>query len=423
MMTRTSTEVPATAPARASLPTAAPARQGGADPLLQFEAYQGPEGLDRLSAEWEQLAATLPGGPRFFDLPHWYRPLFVAQGCDPQGVWFIAARRAGVLVAVCPLQFQPFRVLGLRPRILGTIEDDQLQLADFVFAHSEQNRELLYALIRWLRSQRVLRWDALRLRKVPEDAAITFSARARLPGGSLVAAHDGSCWLDVMHGYDQATRDVSKTFKQDFRRLTRRAEKTHPLRHQCCSDPGEVEQAFEHFLEIEASGWKGAAGNAGAILCQPVLLAFYRSLVHEFGVRGQCVVNLLWHGDQAVAAQLCLRVGRVLNILKVGFREEHEAFAPGILLLDRVIHQACDDEGIDILHLVNEPPWSRKFRPLRMDVWSYVVINPTLRGVAVLLGLLVKRSRDALVLRFGAGRPVSARPREAAPAASAAPKH
>jgi len=387
------------------------ATRTAANAAWTFEAHQGSAGLQALTPEWERLAASLPGGPRFFHWPHWYRPLVDAQVCADDELWFIAARRGGSLSAVFPLQFQHHRVAGLRPRILGTIEDDQVQLCDFVFAQTDENRELLFALTAWLGTQRQLRWDALRLRKVPDDAAIAFAAQARLPRGTLVAPHDGSCWLDVMHGYEQATKPVSKTFKQDFRRLTRRAEKTHPLRHQCCSRPDELDQAFDHFLDIEASGWKGTAGKAGAILCQPLLLAFYRALVREFGARGQCVINLLWYGDQAVAGQLCLRVGRVLNILKVGFREEHEAFAPGILLLDRVIQQCCEDEGIDILHLVNEPPWARKFKPLRMDVRSYVVTNRTLRGHAVRLGLWVKRSRDALALRFGHRPEVAARPR------------
>ena len=364
----------------------------GAEVKPVFAAYQGRAGLDAIAGEWEAMTRACEWRVRFFHQPYWYRAFFDARSGDDQSVWFVTARRGNALFAVFPLQYQDYRLGALRPRLLGTIEDDQLQLSDFVFEQVPGNENLLTQLVRWLRSGDCkLHWHALRLRKVPDDGSLAYAARAHRPFETLALAHDGSCWIDVANGYEAATDPISDTFKRDFRRLTRRAEQTRPLRTQTCTLPQELDEAFRHFLDIEASGWKGDAGISGAILCQPQLLSFYQSVVREFGQRGECVINLLWYGDQPVAGQLCVREKRVLNILKIGFREEHANFAPGILLLDRIIRQSCEAPELDLLHFVNEPRWAKKFRPRRMDVWSYVIANTNPIGWLVLGGVWFKR--------------------------------
>lgn len=387
-------------PPHAAAPVAAPV-----EGALAFEAHQGLPGLERLASEWQALAESLPG-MRFMHLPNWYRAYLTSRKSDPDLIWFVTAHRGPCLVAVFPLQFQNYQVRSLRPRLLGTIDDGELQLSDFVFAQAEENRCLLYELTRWLRQQRLLVWDELRLRKVPEDSAIAFAARACPPLATLTLRHDGSAHFDTRGNYDQATRAMSGTFKRNLRRLSRRAEETAPLRNQVYRHDGELPGAFDAFIQIEASGWKGSAGTASAIRCQPAMLAFYRGLVAEFAPRGACVVNLLWHGDEPVAGQFCLLIGRTLNILKIGFSHAHSNFAPGNLLLERIIRQCCDDPDIDVVSLVNEPPWARNFKPLIIGLWSYNAPNWSLRGLLVHLGLLFKRLRDHWVRK---GSPVTER--------------
>ena len=136
------------------------------DGPLEFQALQGLPGLEQLAVEWLALAESLPA-MRFMHLPQWYRAYLVARKSDPDQIWFVAARRGSRLIAVFPLQFQNYHLRSLHPRLLGTIDDGELQLSDFVFAQTADNRDLLHELARWLRSQHLLCWDELRLRKVP----------------------------------------------------------------------------------------------------------------------------------------------------------------------------------------------------------------------------------------------------------------
>lgn len=358
--------------------------------VLLFQAYQGSQGLEHLAPEWTALAESMPRA-RFNHFPGWYRAHLASHRSDPASLWFIAAYRDQQLVGVFPLQFQSHRVKVLRPRFLGTIDDDELQLSDFVFAPTSSNANLLCEMTRWLRSQRALRWDLLRMLKISEDSSFAYAAQTRLPRATVAFRYDGSAHFDTSGPYDQATQAMSNKFRSNLRRRTRLAESSASLRFQCCRRQDELGEAFNLFLDIEASGWKGHGGTSSAIRCRPRVLAFYTALLREFGAREQCVINLLWHGEQAIAAQFGLHIGRTLHILKVGYRDVHPVLAPGILLQERTIRHACEDGGIDVLSMVNEPHWARSFKPLTVGVWLYYVPNWNIQGLLAYLGILVTR--------------------------------
>jgi Acetyltransferase (GNAT) domain len=308
------------------------------------------------------------------------------------------------LVGVFPLQLHGRHRAVLGARLLGTINDNELQLSDFTFVQAARNAGLVEELTNWLRRQRLLRWDQLRLVKIADDSAAAYAARARLPSMTLAETYDRSTYFDTSGTYEQATRAMTAKFRSNLRRRTRLAERAAQLRFQSFQRPEEIEAGFGVFLEVESSGWKGPAGTSSAIGCSRDMLAFYTELVHEFAPRDQCVINVLWHGELAVAAQFGLRIGRILHILKVGYRDTHAIFAPGILLHALTIRQATEDPGIDVLSLVNDPPWARSFRPMAVGVWLYRAPNWNVHGLLTHLGLLLRRRWKARAVQTDARR-------------------
>jgi len=341
------------------------------------------------------LVATIPKAS-FYHFPDWYRAYLKSHRCDPASVWFIAAyRNRDELVAIFPLQFQTRRVRFLRPRYLGTIDDDELQLADFVFSPSSSNEHLLRDLIGWLRTECALRWDILRLIKISGESSLAYAAHAGMPRAAISERYDASAYFETSRTYEHATRDVTSKFRSNLRRRTRIAESSANLRFLCYRDSNELHEAFDIFLDIEASGWKGSAGTSSAIRCRPAVLCFYTEMVRAFAARNECVVNLLWHGDQAIAGQIGLKICRTLHILKVGYRDINSTVAPGILLRDQVIRYSCNDPEIDTLSMVNDPHWATSFKPLKVDVLMYFAPNWNARGLIMHLAMLIRRWRRA----------------------------
>lgn len=345
-------------------------------------------------------------GIRFNQFPEWYRAYMSSLESDPNRVWFVGGYRDERLAAVFPLQFQQNGAGVFRHRQFGTIEHNEMLLSDFVFPQTVENQGLLFELTQWLRTQRIFRWDALRLRRVSAESSIAYAARARLPQATGALRFHASGYFRTDGTFDNATQGMTSKFKSNLRRRNRIAEESASLVHRVYYLRHELAGAFEIFLDIEASGWKGEAGTSSAIRCKPDMLAFYSAIVREFSARDACVINLLWHGDHPVAGQLCLKIGNTLNILKVGFSEAHAKFAPGLLLLERLIRKTCEDPCIDVLHLVNNPEWAMFFKPRVVVVWSYFAPNWNTRGLVLHLGLLAKHNKR--VWRGGQSREVAA---------------
>jgi hypothetical protein len=114
-------------------------------------------------------------------------------------------------------------------------------------------------------------------------------------------------------------------------------------------------------------------------------------VVRQFSPGNECVINVMWHGDQAIASQFGLRIGRTVHLLKVGYRSEYAQYAPGILLQEMTLRHACEDPEVDVVSLVNAPPWASSFRPLTVPVRIYRVPNWNPRGLLAHLALLAWR--------------------------------
>ncbi len=361
---------------------------------FNFEAHRGLTGYRHIEADWQQLAVSLGDECAFQHQTEWTSAYLESGAGDPESIWFITARHEGHLVAVAPLQYQDYKIGPFKPTLLGTLENDQLQLSDFVFRKTPENADFVQALVQWLKTESGLRWDALRLRKVHNDAAIRYAASHASPRNVQVLQHDASSYFDTSSDYEHATLAMSDHFRRNVRRQQRRSEETWKIRPETATSGDALQKAFGHFLEIEASGWKGKEGLGSAIYCQPALLGFYQSLVRQYGARGECVINLLWYDDKVVAGEFGLKIGRTLHILKCGYIEEYAKYAPGNVLLHLMIQQACKDPQTDTLSLVNDPPWAHRFKPLKTGVWSYFIPNTTVRGWLTLWGLLGKRAKD-----------------------------
>jgi CelD/BcsL family acetyltransferase involved in cellulose biosynthesis len=112
-------------------------------------------------------------------------------------------------------------------------------------------------------------------------------------------------------------------------------------------DPDRVREAFESFLELEASSWKGAQGTA--LLCDPADAAFVRRLVGDLSERQNASVALLRLGGKPIAAQVVMYCGATGYTWKTAFNAEYGKFSPGALLIDKVTEELFAMPGIEAI--------------------------------------------------------------------------
>ncbi len=356
-----------------------------------FEFYRGFAGLEALQDRWVLLCKELGDHVRFYHHPHWFASAMQMQRAPDRDYWFVAAQHGERLVGVFPLQERRLRPYGAEIRLLSNFHDNQLQLADFTFSPESDGTTLVSALVRWLRSQKVPRWDAVNIQRIVADSALYRSLQVKSPSFTQRLTYNRSARFDVSQGYEHAVATMSPRSRRNLRRVQRRAAEKAPVRLEAVRAPALLPAALQRFCEIEASGWKGYAGTRSAILCSPTLVYFYQSLAKRFGPSGQFVIHLLWHGDAVVAAFLSLQSGKTFSTLKMCCQENAQAYKPGIMLLDLLIRELCADPDVGLLDMVNYPGVVRDFKPNSLPICSFVIPNYTVRGLASVIALKLLR--------------------------------
>ena len=356
----------------------------------EFRVFRGAAGFEALRPQWQELAAATPRAC-FLHTPAWYGCYLGTLAEAPEKIVFMGAFRAARLIAVLPLELRVRRFGPLAIRVLGTLQSNHLNLSDLVLPAGAAGAGLLRELLAWLRHQRELRWDILHFNKIADESLLDQALRQAPQAGTSSEQFGHSDHFDTRGDYETATRRMSGSFRRNLRRLSRRAAEAGGLRWESISDPSRLPEAFEEFLRLEASGWKGEQGSA--IRCNPALLHYYRELLGSSGPQGHYRINLLRLGEQPIAAQLVVQSGRTLHLLKIASSETHANLSPGHLALEHTLQQACDDKAIDTVSLVSGPDWARIWKPDCHAVCSHVIPNSTPRG---LLWTQVLRARHGL---------------------------
>ncbi|MFM2346438.1 MAG: hypothetical protein RL654_1191 [Pseudomonadota bacterium] len=335
-----------------------------------LEILHGRSGFARLAPAWRQLVESQTQASPF-QHPEWIGAWLESICTEPEQLRLLALRHHGELVAVLPLVPHACPLARLLPQ-WTMIQGPHMVLTELAGSPARWP-----SLLQALATQRALRCSALQLPSTIHE--LTPAAEALPAGSTMRRMHRSeSAWLDCSGDTEQALVRVQRSFRQNVRRLGRRADSQGQVTLEVADTPATLEDALTHFLDIEASGWKGRSGSA--IRDDVRLVGFYRALVRDFGARGQCRIHRLTLDGRTIAAQFALLGGRQLNLLKIGYDETFAAIAPGHLLMMRIIERTCADPALDRLSLVTNPPWAHLWKPELAEVDHLTLTAPDWSG-------------------------------------------
>lgn len=346
-----------------------------------------------LEKSWRALLETLPQ-PSFIHTFEWQRAYLEHLGTEPEAVHYISLFDGGRAIAIFPLR-RVRRSVGYLPMWMWELPTHpHLVLCDPLISPDRDPAVLLRLLMRTLSRRLELPWDALRLPNLTDDSIAVHGGAAK----ALPWAHRerSGCSMyfdctDLEHALAHCHSNFSRNLRRQERKLAQRGAVTLTLARQ----GPELDAAFDDFLRLEVSGWKGAAGKVSAIALHPPLLGFYGDLKKRFAAADACLISLLKLDGQAIAAQFCVLAGGTLNVLKIAYDETWRAEAPGSQLLYRLIEHCCNEPGIRRLSLVTGPSWAvGRWNPQCLDVWTLQVFKPGLRGFC---GLAVSHLKTRLL--------------------------
>ncbi|MFQ5635397.1 MAG: GNAT family N-acetyltransferase [Gammaproteobacteria bacterium] len=138
--------------------------------------------------------------------------------------------------------------------------------------------------------------------------------------------------------FDTYWAERSKNQRRNITRYLHRLRKEGiSNRLEIFAKPDSVIDALGRYGDLESSGWKGQQHTA--IHRDNIQGKFYADVLSGFAELGQARVYELYFDDELVASRLCVHNGRMLIILKTTYRETAARFAPGRLLLYRLLER------------------------------------------------------------------------------------
>ncbi len=356
---------------------------------LIFRSFRGADGLRTTRADWNRVVAAMQA-PRFFQLFEWYQAYAGTLAESPSSLRFFIAYEDNVPIGVFPLLARSRTFAGLPARTLELPHDLHLLLGDFVFEKTDANAGLVAALVDHLSHRASESWDVLFLPNLLEDAAAWSSLGAHPPPRMLFEPSKNCDYLDCIP-FEERLAVVSKNFRGALRKARNKLAQEPGVEVLRVVNPADIAAAVEEFIDLEGSGWKGTSGTA--LKSDPRVAGFYRSVAAGFATLGAAEINLLKIGGKCVAGQFCLKVGRCLNILKIGYDEQRSKLAPGNMLLESVMRRCATGRDVDTVNLITDAAWHTDWKPRPSARFEAMVCNSSARGHAIYLGL---RAKDGL---------------------------
>ena len=237
-----------------------------------------------------------------------------------------------------------------------------------------------------LREARRAGAHALIFRDVALDGATmkAFSAALQADGMQpLILQSHLRASLDATGDADELLRDALGAKKlKELRRQRNRLAAHGAVQFDVARQPKDVAAAVEHFLELEASGWKGKRGTALGQHAGDA--AFVRRATSALAQTGQCEIVTLRAGETPVAAAIVLRHRDRAFYFKLGVDERFAKFSPGVQLTLDLTRHLCADPAIASVDSTANP--------------DHPMINPIWRGRLAIGDVLIPlRRRDPVV--------------------------
>lgn len=180
-----------------------------------------------------------------------------------------------------------------------------------------------------------------------------------------------------LDGTSYISQAIGSHHRREYNRLWRRLSERGTLKYSVSRSPDEVREAFEHFLTLEAGGWKGKRGTAMAV--DRFRAAFAREAVNSLAERDCVRIHALTLDNRVIATLIVFTVSGEAWTWKTTYEESLSNFSPGILLMIEVVKNHLEDPNIirtDSCAVADHPVMSRLFQQREAIETLIIGLNP-----------------------------------------------
>jgi CelD/BcsL family acetyltransferase involved in cellulose biosynthesis len=329
---------------------------------LDLKVFIGLQGMNAIAPQWMALAEM--AASHYLHLPQWHQQKLRNLNERPDDAVILAYYADDALVAVVPLKPEKvqMRKWGIRLSLNTWVlyQPDEMGVCDATILPQYRTPEFLGRVAEDLKHATSRSWSVLTFKHVCQDSHVYSSVDSALPAGLLAKQSHVSKYLTCESDYDSVLNGYSKKFRRNLRRKEKKLLAAGRVNYRFVNQPEQLPRAFEEFLALEASGWKGKSGTA--IAQQSAKKAMYEGLMQGLAPTGHFVIHLLELDGKPIAGQLAIHAGATVYLLKIGYDESYAEVSPGFLLVNELLRKCCDRPDTKRISFVTGVGW--------VDVWK-----------------------------------------------------
>jgi CelD/BcsL family acetyltransferase involved in cellulose biosynthesis len=371
---------------------------------LQVKAINDPDKLSCYADAWNRLALEAP--QRLPTLSYaWVASFFDCMLLPGESWLSLMALEGERLVGALPVVISPHRVLGLsRPQIRTPCNDHSFSV-DCLAARGREQEVVHLLLSSLLKIQPNI--YGFSLNRLPDDSPTLSILRKGLAKAAVVREFNGfGCYLKVEGSLEDFRKGLSRNFTRNLNKARNKLGRLAETQTIVLTGSDSGEGQIMRFMKVEGSGWKGKTGTA--IERSPALISFYSTLTSRLSRLGWLEWYFLTSGDRTIAGLLCIRMGRTLVLLKIGYEEEFAHCSPGNMLMEKVIERAFRKQDTDEINCLTDMAWLNNW-PMKKKPHYNFWIYPS-RPLPWIFGAMWQRTKIGLK-RFSSVPPVYSRVR------------
>ncbi|MGB7543941.1 MAG: GNAT family N-acetyltransferase [Burkholderiales bacterium] len=372
----------------------------------------GLAGLHTLREPWLSLHASADLYARY----EWHLACAMHLLGDATSLAYVQVLDGARTVAIVPAIVSKASVSCFgQLRVLSLGLHAHLSLADFPLATDVPVKDIATAL-RTALATWPEPWDAVHWPRTLGSSHAMRLARALGAPAAHVAAVAPCNTLDTQRPFPQLLAGLSKNLRASLRKAQKRLEQSggvyitvngvpiYPASGSSEAALGgdrvdAIDAAYEAFLALEGSGWKGKAGMGSAVRLNPATRGFYAELLAQRSADFVPEVTLLVRGDTPIAAQFSVNVNGCKHVLKIGYDEAESRFSPGQVLMARVL-EVASGKAFKRVSLVTDMQWHQTWRPLPEPAFSVVVFRKRWRAALHSTYLAARRTGKLALLAY-----------------------
>ncbi|WP_027366704.1 GNAT family N-acetyltransferase [Desulfocurvibacter africanus] len=332
------------------------------------------EELDMHAEAWDRLSSVAP--QRSPVLSHAWVRSYLEHLLKPGEKWFcLFAYEDQELVGVLPVIIRQKQSALYGGKRFQAPSDPDVWTGDMLVA-SGRELETAAALLDGF-ARREPAHAVLRLSKLPPESPSFRVMQDGFGGCRILKEPNGyGSYLKINGSHEAYVASLSSNFRSNLKKAGKRLNRLGRNDILFLSNEDITEEHIQQFFGLEASGWKGRAGSA--ILSSKRHTGFFTNLIRRLRARGMLECHFLKVEGKLLAGHLAVRTQSKLTLWKIAYDEEYARYAPGNILLERLMHRVHEEGATDEIDLITNFPWHSNWGAQKRPYQNLIISAPRL---------------------------------------------